>query len=156
MCRCTPWHRRRHWAWLVMAVVGCAARAPGPTRLLACMAATHTAHCRCTACIPNACTVGGRFAGTPTPAIPTPPLPSHPTPPHPLACLPACLPGCPAADTLIPILTVYEMLLYTAEMKRSLHEPLEAKKQVGGGGGGARGRGFGGVVVVCVCGGGGV
>ncbi|GLC33334.1 hypothetical protein PLESTB_000344800 [Pleodorina starrii] len=32
-------------------------------------------------------------------------------------------------DTLLGILTVYEMLLYTAEMKRPISEPLESKKQ---------------------------
>ncbi len=32
-------------------------------------------------------------------------------------------------DTLIPSLTVYEMLLYTAELKRTLKEPLESKKE---------------------------
>lgn len=32
------------------------------------------------------------------------------------------------ADTLLPILTVEEMLLYTAELKRPLSEPLEQKK----------------------------
>jgi hypothetical protein len=31
-------------------------------------------------------------------------------------------------DTLLPILTVAEMLLYTAEMKRPVAEPLESKK----------------------------
>ncbi|GLI69464.1 hypothetical protein VaNZ11_014081 [Volvox africanus] len=31
-------------------------------------------------------------------------------------------------DTLLPILTVREMLLYTAELKRQLSEPLESKK----------------------------
>lgn len=32
-------------------------------------------------------------------------------------------------DTLIPSLTVYEMLLYTAELKRNRKEPLESKKE---------------------------
>ena len=35
---------------------------------------------------------------------------------------------CTTADTLLPILTVEEMLLYTAELKRPLSEPLEHKK----------------------------
>jgi hypothetical protein len=41
----------------------------------------------------------------------------------------ACCPECaPPADTLLDILTVEEMLLYTAELKRPLTEPLESKK----------------------------
>ena len=31
-------------------------------------------------------------------------------------------------DTLLPVLTVEEMLLYTAELKRPMSEPLESKK----------------------------
>jgi hypothetical protein len=34
----------------------------------------------------------------------------------------------PPTDTLLDILTVEEMLLYTAELKRPLTEPLESKK----------------------------
>ena len=34
-----------------------------------------------------------------------------------------------AADTLIAMLTVEEMLMYTAELKRSMKESLECKKQ---------------------------
>ena len=33
------------------------------------------------------------------------------------------------SDTLLDILTVQEMLMYTAELKRSVKEPLEKKKQ---------------------------
>lgn len=33
-----------------------------------------------------------------------------------------------SADTLLPILTVEEMLLYTAELKRPRSEPLSSKK----------------------------
>ena len=35
---------------------------------------------------------------------------------------------CTLLDTLLGILTVYEMLLYTAELKRSIREPLSSKK----------------------------
>lgn len=33
-------------------------------------------------------------------------------------------------DTLLPTLTPYEMLLYTAELKRDRKEPIEEKKRV--------------------------
>jgi ABC-type multidrug transport system ATPase subunit len=35
---------------------------------------------------------------------------------------------CCPADTLLPILTVEEMMLYTAELKRPRTEPLASKK----------------------------
>jgi hypothetical protein len=43
-------------------------------------------------------------------------------------------PGPAQFDTLLGILTVYEMLLYTAELKRPWQEPLERKKHAVGGG----------------------
>jgi ABC-type multidrug transport system ATPase subunit len=50
---------------------------------------------------------------------------AHPPPLHPIA---------PAGyveqfDTLIPTLTVSEMLMYTAELKRSISEPLQSKRE---------------------------
>ena len=38
------------------------------------------------------------------------------------------IPGGAPADTLIPILTVEEMLLYTSELKRPMSVPLGVKK----------------------------
>ena len=38
-------------------------------------------------------------------------------------------PLCRGADTLVDVLTVEEMLLYTAELKRPLRESTKSKKQ---------------------------
>lgn len=40
-----------------------------------------------------------------------------------------CAPVCGPADTLVDTLSVAEMLLYTAELKRPMSEPLASKRQ---------------------------
>jgi len=59
------------------------------------------------------------------PAHPHPrPLPAPCQTPHP----PTIAGYVEQTDTLIPTLTVYEMLMYTAELKRPREEPLESKR----------------------------